>query len=112
MGNDQSCPIVGRGTVVLELPNKTTLQLNDVRHVPGVRLNLLSTSALDDEGYISRLSGRKWRLSKGALIITQGRKEASLYSVFARTSGCTMVAKVDEEELWHRRLGHLSESGM
>ena len=50
MGNDQCCPIVGRDSVILEIGEGTKLTLSGVRHVPGVRMNLLSIRVLDNEG--------------------------------------------------------------
>ncbi|PKI36655.1 hypothetical protein CRG98_042960 [Punica granatum] len=51
MGNGQSCKIVGTGDVCLETELGCKLLLKKVRHVPEIRLNLISTGQLDDEGY-------------------------------------------------------------
>lgn len=51
MGNDKLSKIVGRGKVCLETNMGCLLVLKDVRHVPDMRLNLISTGMLDDEGF-------------------------------------------------------------
>ncbi|PKI40026.1 hypothetical protein CRG98_039596 [Punica granatum] len=51
MGNGQSCKIIGIGDVCLETELGCKLLLKKVRHIPEIRLNLISTGQLDDEGY-------------------------------------------------------------
>ena len=51
MGNEGACRIVGIGDVCLITSTRCKLLLKDVRHVPEVRLNLISAGRLDDEGY-------------------------------------------------------------
>ena len=51
MGNEDSSKVAGKGDVCLETENGTRLVLKDVRHIPDMRLNLISVGKLDDEGY-------------------------------------------------------------
>ena len=51
MGNEGACQIVSIGDVCLVTSTGCNLVLRDVRHVPEVRLNLISANRLDDEGY-------------------------------------------------------------
>ena len=51
-------PIVGIGDVWLTIPTGCKLLLKDVRHVPEVRLNMISAGQLDDEGYMGKHSER------------------------------------------------------
>ncbi|KAG5549866.1 hypothetical protein RHGRI_014986 [Rhododendron griersonianum] len=51
MGNEGLSKIVGMGNICLETSVGCKLVLKDVRHVPDIRLNLISTGKLDDEGY-------------------------------------------------------------
>ncbi|KAI5312739.1 hypothetical protein L3X38_041913 [Prunus dulcis] len=51
MGNDKLSKIVGSGDISLETDTSCHLILKDVTHVPDMRLNLISTVLLDDEGY-------------------------------------------------------------
>lgn len=43
----------------------------NVRHVPDMRLNLVSTGQLDDEGYYSTQGGAKCTISKGNLVVSR-----------------------------------------
>lgn len=92
----------------IKLPKKL------VRHVPDIRLNLISVGKLDDEGYNNNFSDGKWKLSKGSLVVAKGKKTCSLYTVQAKI--CKGVVNTLENDsstdLWHRRLGHMSEKGL
>ncbi|PKI67515.1 hypothetical protein CRG98_012099 [Punica granatum] len=50
MGNGQSCKIVGIGDICLETELGCKLLLKKLRYVLEIRLNLISTGQLDDEG--------------------------------------------------------------
>ncbi|RVW14202.1 Retrovirus-related Pol polyprotein from transposon TNT 1-94 [Vitis vinifera] len=90
MENEAKCEIVGMRDVELETSIRCKLVLKDVRHVPEMRFSLISVGKLDDEGYHSHL-GDETRLVKGEVNIIEN--EAST-------------------ELWHKRLGHISEKGL
>ena len=53
--------------------------LKDVRHVPDMRLNLISARKLDDVNLVNHFGRGIWKLTKGSLIIARGKKEGSLY---------------------------------
>jgi hypothetical protein len=53
MGNDGLAKIVGIGDVCLEMSNGMKLVLRDVKHIPDIRLNLISVGKLDDDRYCS-----------------------------------------------------------
>ena len=52
MGDDGACTIVGIGSVCLTTSTGCRLTVRDVRHVPDVRLNLISTGRLDNEATV------------------------------------------------------------
>jgi len=103
MGNEGISKIVGKGDVCLKTGLGFTLVLKDVRHVPDIHLNLISTGKLDDEGYINHFGGGKWKVTKGSLIIAKRKKESSLYTLHA--SICKMEVNAIEKkisiEVWH-----------
>ena len=43
--------------------------MRDVRHIPEVRLNLISAGRLDDEGYIVSIQNGVMKFYKGNLIV-------------------------------------------
>ncbi|RVW14266.1 Retrovirus-related Pol polyprotein from transposon TNT 1-94 [Vitis vinifera] len=114
MGNEDVSKIVGMGDICLETNTGCKLLLRDVRHVPDIRLNLISTGKLDDEGYNNNFSDGKWKLSKGSLVVAKGKKTCSLYTVQAKICKCVVNTLENDSstDLWHRRLGHMSEKGL
>lgn len=113
MGNDGSSKIIGAGSVCLETSTGCRLVLRDVRHVPDIRLSLISAGLLDDQGYANKFCDGKWKLSKGSLIVARGKKQRSLYVMQARVcNGDVNVAGDASSDLWHNRLGHMGEKGL
>ncbi|KAH9670481.1 hypothetical protein KPL70_017006 [Citrus sinensis] len=52
MGNHNACKIVGIGSVKIRMYDGTTRTLEHVRHVPGLKKNLIPLGMLDSSGYI------------------------------------------------------------
>ncbi|KAE8730942.1 Major allergen Pru ar 1 [Hibiscus syriacus] len=88
IADDETLKIVGKGDIRLKLPNQTSWMLKGVRHIPGLKRNLISVGQLDGEGYNTTFSGCEWKIIKGALVIARGKK--------------TVLSM----------LGHMSEKGM
>ena len=113
MGNHVTSKIVGIGEVTLINENGNKLVLKEVRHVPEMRLNLISAGKLDEAGMINQFGAGRWKLSRGSMIIARGRKEGSLYIMQGKIcKGEMNVAQDANKELWHKRLGHMSEKGL
>ena len=106
MGNEGMSKIVGMRDVCLETNTGCRLVLKDVRHVPDIRLNLISTGKLDDEGYKNQFGNGKWKLSKGSLIVARGNKSSTLYMMQAKLSKgeVNAVEKEASAELRHKGL--------
>lgn len=51
MGNNNSCTVVGIGTIVIKLDDGTIYKLKQFRHVLELRKNLVSLGALDEVGF-------------------------------------------------------------
>mgnify|MGYP000117206453 CR=1 FL=1 len=79
MGNDGSSTIIAIGTVHLETSTGCKLVLRNVRHVPEIKLSLLSTGVLDNEGFNSLLGERQRKLLKGRMVVARAQKMRSLY---------------------------------
>ena len=74
-------------------------------NVPEVRLNLISTGRLDEEGYMCIIRNGVMKFSKGNLIVAQARKINTLYLMHTRI--CREEVNVVSgivSELWHKRL--------
>ena len=84
MGNSGASKIVGIGDIFLETGIRNNLVLKDVIHVPNIRLNLISTSRLDDEGFTNFFGENKWKLTKCSLVVARKEKLNTLYVMEAK----------------------------
>ncbi|RVX08547.1 Retrovirus-related Pol polyprotein from transposon TNT 1-94 [Vitis vinifera] len=111
MGNSGASKIVGIGDIFLETSIGNKLVLKDVRYVPNIHLNLISIGRLDDEGFTNFFGESKWKLTKGSLIVASGNKLNTLYVMEAKLhkGEINAIQKYASINLWHRRLGHISE---
>ncbi|KAE8688656.1 hypothetical protein F3Y22_tig00110959pilonHSYRG00025 [Hibiscus syriacus] len=111
MGSQDRSKIVGIGDIILTIRTRCKLILKTVRHVPAMRLNLISARKLDDVGLVNYLGEGKWKLTKGSLIMTRGKKEGSLYVIQDKLCKGEVNITTEDVEIWHKRLGHISEKG-
>ena len=89
------------------------MMLKDVRHIPEVRLKMISAGRLDDEGYMGSIRNGSMKFSKGSLIVAWVRKVNTLYLMNAWLYPDELnVASDTAGELWHKRLCHMSVKGM
>jgi hypothetical protein len=87
--------------------------LKEVRHVPDLRKNLISTGQLAGEGCVSIFTDKMWKVIKGSLVIAKGEKVGTLYLCTGNIDSYISLASTGvETALWHHRLGHMSEKGM
>ena len=113
LGNDDTCKIVGIGSIAMKLHDRVIRVLDGVRHVPGLRKNLISLGTLDILGCRCTCEGGVMKITKGSLILTKGSMVGPLYVLqgslvtrLGHVSSSTMSEQ--ETKLWHTRLGHLS----
>ena len=113
MGNCVTSKIVGIGDITFMIDIWHKLVLKEVTHVRDMGLNLISVRKLDNVGLINHFGDCKWKLTKGNMIVAQGKKKDALYVLQGRIcKGEAIVAHGDSSmELWNRRLGHMSEKG-
>ena len=116
MGNDFSCRVIGIGRVAVRHFDGDVKILNNVRHIPDLRRNLISLGALEDEGYGYKSIGENLRVTKGSLVVMKGDKIDGLYILQGETitAAETSFVKTQEHDMniWHQRLGHISEQGL
>jgi hypothetical protein len=113
MGNDQSCRVVGIGTVRIQMFDGVIRTLTDVRHIPDLKRNLISLGALDSLGCRWSTAGGVLSVSQGSQMIMQGMKSGNLYLLQGTcVLGDVHATGEEQTRLWHARLGHMSEQGM
>ena len=75
---------------------------------------MISAGKLDDEGYCNKFGEGKWKLTRGSLVVAKGKKLNSLYvmQVTLRKGEVNAIQKDVNVDIWHKRLGHISEKGL
>ncbi|KAL2230598.1 UNVERIFIED_CONTAM: Retrovirus-related Pol polyprotein from transposon TNT 1-94 [Sesamum indicum] len=104
--------IIGKGDVRIKSTNGSCWTLHDVRHIPGLKRNLISVGQLDSDGFHTMFGDAKWKISRGAMTLARGLKLGTLYMAGGSSSNIPFVGTVSQANLWHNRLGHMSEKGM
>ena len=66
-----------------------------MRHVPDLRLNLISGVALDREGYVNYFGNGKWKFTKGSLVAARGKVRSTLYMTVVKICGDELNATED-----------------
>ena len=124
LGDDEPCPIVGKGKIKIKLPNINDWMLQEVSHVPNIRRNLISLGQLGSEGCVVMFIHNVWKVTKGSLVVAKGAKVGTLYLCTGNTYSTLVATNIDNAMkatvnveridlvVWHHRLGHMSEKGM
>ena len=60
------------------------LFLKNVKDIPDIRMNLISTRKLDDEGFCNTFHDSQWKLTRGSMVVVKGKKCSSLCLMQAR----------------------------
>ncbi|KAJ8476439.1 hypothetical protein OPV22_020166 [Ensete ventricosum] len=79
MGNYDTANIIGMRDIHIKINFGCKLVFKDVRHVIDLRLNLILVGRLYDEDFDVRFHRGQWKLSKGSLIVANGKKCHTLY---------------------------------
>ena len=79
LGDDEPCKIFGKGKVRIKLNNGNDWLLKDVRHIPSMKINLISTGKLGDGGCLSTFGEMWWKVTKGSMVIAKGDRIGTLY---------------------------------
>ena len=81
MGDNSPCQIEGKGSIRIKMFDGTIRTLTDVRYIPKMKRNLISLSALDDQGYKYSGGGGVLKVTKGSLVVMKGdiKKANGLY---------------------------------
>ena len=73
---------------------------------------------LDEAGYTCKTEGGNMKITRGSYVAMRGVKRSGLYvllgKIVTKTPGAAMVneSSKDMTNLWHKRLGHISEKGL
>lgn len=82
--------------------------MNGVRHIPSLKRILNSVSQLASLGHTTTFMGDTWKVTKGALVITRGKKKKVHY--LTKKQGSIDIAETGvNSDTWHYRFRHISE---
>ena len=112
MADGAALDVVGMGDVRILLPNVFVWLLEEVRHIPNLRRNLISVGQLDDERHAILFVGGTWKVTKGASVLARGKKKGTLYMTSSPRDTIAIAEASTNTSLWHCRLGHMSKKGM
>ena len=112
LADGEPLKIIGIGDVEIKLSNGSIWKLQQVRHVPELKKNLISVGQLDESGHSINFAGGMWKVSKGAMVLARGKKTGTLYMTSASGDTIATTEAENQADLWHHRLGHMSEKGM
>ncbi|CAI7823153.1 unnamed protein product [Closterium sp. NIES-53] len=107
-GNNESLPVVGVGSTRL-IVDSGPVDVTNVLHVPGVKVNLLSVPQLAKKGVIATIDGAKMNLFWKGEQFAQGVLNGDIYQLktYPRAASSN-VAQGSKATLkaWHNRLAH------
>ncbi|KAG8503097.1 hypothetical protein CXB51_000873 [Gossypium anomalum] len=117
MGNYSSSKVIGIGTVKIKMHDGTIRILSDVRYVPDLRKNLISSSILDLKGCRINIKSSGIKVSRGAFVLLKGKRIGSLYilegsKVTGEIGRPSSLTELKSTHLEQRQLGHRREKGM
>ncbi|GJT06832.1 retrovirus-related pol polyprotein from transposon TNT 1-94 [Tanacetum coccineum] len=72
--NDHELKIIGIGSIMVKMHDGTVRTIRNVRHVEGLKKNLLSLGQLDDLGCKVEIQNKIMKVIKGALVLMKGEK--------------------------------------
>ncbi|KAH9707327.1 Integrase catalytic domain-containing protein [Citrus sinensis] len=117
MGNDHALEIAGIGTIKIKMFDGTIRTIGEVRHVNGLKKNLLSLGQIDNHGCKTHGENGIMKIVKGALVLMKEEKiGANLFMLKGETlqeaDACVTSNGEESTMMWHLKLGHMSEQGL
>lgn len=120
LGDDRRMKVEGRGNLSMRI-NGVAHTITSVYFVPGLKNNLLSVGQLQQKGLRIIIEDdvcEIWHKQQRRLLMHSTMSKNRMFIVVAKMKQtdegekCFQVSEGKTEELWHKRLGHLSHKGM
>ena len=102
LADGSALDVIGMGDVQILLRNGFVWLLEKVRHIPELRRNLISVGQLNDEGHAILFIGGTWKVTKGARVLSCGRKTSTLYMTSSPRNTIAVADASTDTSLWHR----------
>nr|GEV29833.1 retrovirus-related Pol polyprotein from transposon TNT 1-94 [Tanacetum cinerariifolium] len=117
LGDDAVLSIKGSGIVQIKM-HDVIVRKFDCWFVPGLKKKLISLGTLAKNGLKYHGDGKWVKVSKGAMVLMKGKLQHGIYFLQGNSVVGTAVVsqssdkRDDRINLWHRRLGNMSEHGL
>jgi hypothetical protein len=72
MGNDTTSTIIRMRTIKIKMSDGVVRTLEDVRHIPNMKKNLISLGTLDSKSYNYKSENGIMKVSKGVMVVVTG----------------------------------------
>ncbi|KAH9714562.1 hypothetical protein KPL71_020696 [Citrus sinensis] len=117
MGDDHALEITGIGTIKIKIFDGTIRTIGKVRHVNGLKKNLLSLGQMDSHGYKNHVENGIMKIVKGTLVLMKVEKiGVNLFMLKGETlheaDACVALNGEESTMMWHLKLSHMSEQGL
>ena len=114
MGDDHALEIAGIGTIKIKMFDGTIHTIKEIRHVKGLKKNLLSLGERDSHGCKTHVENGTMKIARGALVSMKAEKiSANLFMLKGETlqeaNACVASNGEKSMMIWHLKLGHMSE---
>ncbi|GJV61585.1 retrovirus-related pol polyprotein from transposon TNT 1-94 [Tanacetum coccineum] len=117
VGDNRECKIGGIGKVRIQLRYGSSFVLHNVKYIPELKRNLISLGTLEKKGFTVKLQSGKVKVINGSRVVLSGiRRDNCVYYLDGHTMAGELNASVEEKDslaqVWHKRVGHISEAGL
>lgn len=116
LGDYHAVETLGIGTIRVNTHGGSVKVMKNVRYVPTLRRNLISTGTLDKLGFTHSGADGKIKFHKNGKLALQGVLRNGLYILDGETitdEACHAEASTTTQvSIWHSRLGHMSYKNM
>uniref|UniRef100_A0A2N9H3V7 Uncharacterized protein n=1 Tax=Fagus sylvatica TaxID=28930 RepID=A0A2N9H3V7_FAGSY len=100
-GNDATCTIIGMGTIKIKMFDGVVRTLEEVRHIPDMKKNLISLGIIYSNGYNCKSENGIMKVSKGAMVVMTSQKISSnVYKLLGNTilGGVAAIAESEDDD--------------
>ena len=111
LGDSRNTLVQGKGKVLLKLTYGKTLALNDVLHVPSIRVNLVFVALLGKVGIKISFEFNKIIMTKNNVFVGEDYCDQGLFvlnvSEVINENASSSAYLIDSYDIWHARLGYV-----
>ncbi|GKF63393.1 retrovirus-related pol polyprotein from transposon TNT 1-94, partial [Tanacetum coccineum] len=110
--DDSTHPVEKEGVIKIKVGDERALKLEDVYHVTGLKINLVSVPQITASGKYVLFGPSDVKIldnvrNLAANVIVTGKKKGSLFVLSADEAYVKKTSQNDSAAIWHARLGHI-----